>query len=84
MDDDTRDPVAVEWEPYVSCDRLRVIETSCCGAFEWACQGGQYLVLRERPGGGFEEAGRGRYAVARRVWQDLVVEHHARHETSSV
>jgi hypothetical protein len=34
--------------------RIRVTETSCCGAYNWACQGGQFLVLRDTENG-YEE-----------------------------
>ncbi|WP_113699203.1 hypothetical protein [Nonomuraea lactucae] len=67
----------VAWEPHnPRRGRLRVTETSCCGAYEWACQGGQYMVLRKS---GTEEAGRGPYRRARELWEDLVEEHDRGH-----
>ncbi|MER6944313.1 hypothetical protein ABT294_09845 [Nonomuraea sp. NPDC000554] len=65
----------MRWEPFERLgERLRVTETSCCGEYEWVCQGGQYLVLRhgER---GYEEAGRGTYRQARDLWDELVHRH---------
>ncbi|WP_219527101.1 hypothetical protein [Nonomuraea guangzhouensis] len=66
------------WEPYQRAkgERLRVTETSCCGEYEWACQGGEFLILRYN-GSGYEETGRGRYA-ARKVWEHLVQAHKVR------
>jgi hypothetical protein len=78
----TRHPDDHAWEPYVSHGRVRVIETSCCGAYEWACEGGQYLVLRDDRHGGHQEAGRGRYVDARLVWHELILEHRGRHGTA--
>ena len=81
MGNSTSNP-GVEWEPYVSHGRVRVIETSCCGAYEWASSGGEYLVLRSMEGGGHEEAGRGLYMNARLVWNELVIEHRRGHQGS--
>jgi hypothetical protein len=78
----TRHPDDHAWEPYVSHGRERVIQTSCCGAYEWVCAGGQYLVLRAVKSGGHEEAGRGLYADARQVWDELIMEHRGRHGTA--
>lgn len=68
------------WEPFQSdrCERSRATETSCCGTFEWVCQGGQFLILRhgER---GYEEAGRGIYRDARAVWDELIRAHSLGH-----
>jgi hypothetical protein len=64
------------WEPF-DADRsahVRISETSCCGAFEWVCQGGQFMVLRHTERG-YEETGRGIYPQARRVWTALVDAH---------
>lgn len=71
MDDSSAWPA---WEPYERRERIRITETSCCGAFEWACQGGLYFILRttER---GTEEAARGLYRQARNVWESLVLAH---------
>ncbi|MER6947078.1 hypothetical protein ABT294_23875 [Nonomuraea sp. NPDC000554] len=72
----------MKWERFKrQGERLRVTETSCCGEYEWACQGGLFLVLRhgER---GYEEAGRGTYRQARGVWDDLVLAH--RHRNAQV
>ncbi len=68
------------WEPYQSWgNRLRVTETSCCGKYEWACQGGLFLILRHSVIGGYEEAGRGRYREARALWDELIHEHDQKH-----
>lgn len=71
------------WEPFQSkrSDRIRVKETSCCGAYEWVCQGGLFLVLRHT-GRGYEETGRGLYRQARAVWDDLVLAHARSHSPS--
>jgi hypothetical protein len=63
-----------EWAPYFSRGPLRVRETSCCGIYEWASEGGQYFVLR-RTGDDYEESGRGRYGEARPVWARLLSDH---------
>lgn len=38
----------ISWERFDTsrCQRVRIGETSCCGAYEWVCQGGEFLVLR--------------------------------------
>lgn len=65
----------IRWEPHRPHTAVtRVVETSCCGALEWCSEGGRYLVLR-RGEHSQEEAGRGRYPQARRVWAALVAEH---------
>lgn len=66
----------ISWERFDTsrCQRVRVGETSCCGAYEWVCQGGEFLVLRPAEHG-YEETGRGRYSQARLVWIALVDEH---------
>lgn len=65
-------PPQIEWEPHrPRSTRVRVIETSCCGLYEWCGEGGQYYVLR-RTADGHEEAGRGLYREAREVWTALV------------
>jgi hypothetical protein len=76
------DPPDHEWEPYLRPpkDRLRITETSCCGAFEWACQGGQYLILRRTSTGRYEETARGLYQRARRVWHLLLALHEDEHQ----
>jgi hypothetical protein len=64
------------WKPYVPrCPRLHVRETSCCGEYELAAEGGQYLVLRPSADGGHEETARGLYAHASRVWNTLASQH---------
>ncbi|GAA2220604.1 hypothetical protein GCM10009850_122480 [Nonomuraea monospora] len=70
------EPPVPRWEPYLRPrrDHLRIIETSCCGVYEWAGQGGQFLILRAAESEGHEETGRGRYKHARRVWMRLIVE----------
>lgn len=64
----------LRWEPYLRPrkDHIRVTETSCCGVYEWASQGGQFLILRAVKSGGYEEAGRGRYKDARELWLMLI------------
>lgn len=71
-----------EWEPYLRPpkDRIRITETSCCGAYEWACQGGQFLTLRRTPTGQYEETARGLYRHARPVWQALLILHEDEHK----
>jgi hypothetical protein len=59
-----------------------VTETSCCGEYEWASEAGQYFVLREARDGGYEEIGRGLYANARRVWNELISAHRHRRRAS--
>ncbi|NBE95518.1 hypothetical protein FE391_20735 [Nonomuraea sp. KC401] len=77
------EPPPVQWEPYRRRprDRIRITETSCCGAYEWAAQGGLFLILRPtaRPGR-YEEAGRGLYRQARMVWEALLTYHERRHQ----
>ncbi|MET8862280.1 hypothetical protein ABZW11_04895 [Nonomuraea sp. NPDC004580] len=82
MDEHTRDAAGVEWQPYVPYGPARIMETSCCGVYEWVCEGGQFLVLR-KGAAGLQESGRGRYAVARKVWTDLVLAHRARHRADN-
>lgn len=65
-------------------DRLRITETSCCGAYEWACQGGQFLILRAKDIKGFEETGRGLHKQARLVWDALVAEHENEHDRKNM
>ncbi|WP_219505282.1 hypothetical protein [Nonomuraea ceibae] len=74
----------IEWEIYrrPETEPIRIADTSCCGAYEFASQGGQYLVLRRRPGGGYEEAGRGLHRQAQAVWDLLVTEHSGSHRRS--
>lgn len=66
------------WEPHTARAPTRVTETSCCAAYEWCCEGGQFFILRSSANG-YEETGRGRYAVARAVWDALVREHKTNH-----
>lgn len=59
------DRVTWRWERYQpNGARLRVYEKSPIG-YEWCSEGGLFFVLRHN---GHEEAGRGLYAAARRVW----------------
>lgn len=69
------------WEPYArpARDRIRVIETSCCGAYEWACQGGQFLILRRTESEQYEETARGVFRQARQAWQALLIRHEEEH-----
>ncbi|WP_285776734.1 hypothetical protein [Microtetraspora sp. NBRC 13810] len=53
------------------------MDTSCCGEYEWCCEGGQFLVLR-RNGERYEETARGLYAKARPVWEHLIGGHRHR------
>lgn len=77
----TRHPDDCAWEPHVPRAVTRVLQTSCCGEYEWCCEGGMYLVLRGDRDGGHQEAGRsGLYAAAREVWDELVLEHKGRHQ----
>ncbi|MDR8410964.1 hypothetical protein MTP10_19785 [Nonomuraea sp. 3-1Str] len=79
----------IVWEPHIPRGRTRITETCCCAAYEWAAEGGSFLVLRRaarlkderRPvQPRYEEAGRGRYAAARAVWAQLVEQHRRNHE----
>ncbi len=64
------------WEPLdESRGQVRVSETSCCGAYEFVCQGGEFLVVRHNEDGEYEETGRGRHVKAFPVWCALVAEH---------
>lgn len=76
------DAPVLRWEPYLRprTDHIRITETSCCGVYEWADQGGQFLVLRAAPIEGYEEAGRGRYKHAREIWMLLIAEFEKEHE----
>jgi len=68
------------WEPYQRPrDRIRITETSCCGAYEWACQGGEFLILRAKRPKGYEETGRGLNQQARSIWVALLAEHAKEH-----
>lgn len=73
----------VRWEPYQRSpkDHIRITETSCCAAYEWAAQGGQFLILRPtlKPGR-YEETARGRYRQAREVWSALLAFHDLHHQ----
>lgn len=70
------------WEPYLRPrgDHIRIKETSCCGVYEWASQGGQFFVLRAAYPEGYEEAGRGCYKQAREVWVMLIADFKKRHK----
>ncbi|MGP3935983.1 hypothetical protein [Nonomuraea sp. KM88] len=77
------EPPQVRWEPYQGPSRgkARITETSCCGAYEWAAQGGHFLVLRptSKPGR-YEETARGLYRQAREVWAAHLTFHALRHQ----
>ncbi|NRQ40063.1 hypothetical protein HII36_50805 [Nonomuraea sp. NN258] len=67
--------MTIKWEPHhARGSQTRVHETSCCGAYEWCAEGGQYFVLRH-VAGRWEETGRGVYAAARQVWDHLLARH---------
>ncbi|MEV4287319.1 hypothetical protein AB0K40_17580 [Nonomuraea bangladeshensis] len=74
-------PAAIVWRPHVprSPRPIRVYGHSCCRAYEWCCEAGQFFVLREGEHGRLEEAGRGVYAKARQVWDELLAEHARTH-----
>ncbi|MET8000587.1 hypothetical protein [Nonomuraea glycinis] len=63
-----------EWEPYIEYGTLRVRETSCCGEYEWCCEGGLFLVLR-RNVDDYEATDRGHYAQVRPIWEALIRNH---------
>jgi hypothetical protein len=66
----------MHWQTYEPrADRPRVRQTSCCGAYELASEGGQYFVLRPAEGGRYEETGRGLYAHAAAVYAQLASQH---------
>ncbi|MEU7838669.1 hypothetical protein [Nonomuraea sp. NPDC049129] len=76
------EPPPVLWEPYQRPprDRIRITETSCCGAYEWAAQGGHFLILRPAQElGRYEETARGLYRRAREVWAELLIFHNLQH-----
>ncbi|MFG1709259.1 hypothetical protein ACFLIM_39315 [Nonomuraea sp. M3C6] len=66
-----------DWEPHIPrAPRLRVDETSCCGEYELASEGGEYFVLRwTGDGEKQEETARGVFARAYAVWHDLAAGH---------
>ncbi|WP_113699569.1 hypothetical protein [Nonomuraea lactucae] len=71
------------WVPFQRHNDLyRVKVTSCCCQYELVSQGGQYLILRPAPGGGYEETARGIYRATIGVWDRLIIEHagHHRHQ----
>ncbi|MGI5293032.1 hypothetical protein ACQEVF_58325 [Nonomuraea polychroma] len=69
-----------EWEPYKpSGAKLRSSHTSCCGQYEWACEGGLFLVLRRSSNGRYEETGRGVHNQAIAVYIALVEQHNRDH-----
>jgi hypothetical protein len=79
----TRHPDDHAWETHVPRAITRVLQTSCCGEYEWCCEGGMYVVLRGDRSGGHQETGRsGLYAEARGIWDELVMEHRGRHGTA--
>lgn len=80
------DGTVPRWERYArpARDRIRITETSCCGAYEWACQGGQFLILRARRSGGYEETGRGIYRQARPIWILLITAHEDEHRRDAM
>jgi hypothetical protein len=76
----TRHPDDCVWEPHIPRAVTRVLQTSCCGEYEWCCEGGLFVVLRSDRQGGHQETGRDSlYAPARAVWDELVMEHRGRH-----
>ncbi|GAA2214149.1 hypothetical protein GCM10009850_096130 [Nonomuraea monospora] len=73
----------MRWEPYQRPpkDCIRITETSCCAAYEWAAQGGHFLILRPTyEPGRYEETARGRSRQAREVWAALLAAHDLRHQ----
>ncbi|MBF8191591.1 hypothetical protein ITP53_39045 [Nonomuraea sp. K274] len=73
----------VRWEPYQRPpkDHIRITETSCCAAYEWAAQGGHFLILRPAQEEGlYEETARGRYRQARQLWEELLTAHDLKHQ----
>lgn len=66
------------WVPYHRRDSVRISETSCCGIYEWASQGGIFFVLK-RTSDGYLETARGRYRFARQEWMRLLEEHREAH-----
>ncbi|SEH02394.1 hypothetical protein SAMN05444920_12652 [Nonomuraea solani] len=68
-----------EWAPHrPSGGTLRVSHTSCCGRYEWGCEGGSFFVLRSTADG-YQETGRGRYRRALDVYIALAEAHNAEH-----
>ncbi|GAA1681064.1 hypothetical protein GCM10009733_092250 [Nonomuraea maheshkhaliensis] len=76
---DPPEPV-FEWVPYTPIgSALRITHTSCCGRYEFACEGGRFFVLRPVAGGSYEETGRGLYRHALTIYTALVEHHRAEH-----
>ncbi|MEU4576868.1 hypothetical protein [Nonomuraea sp. NPDC023979] len=66
------------WIPFVPAGTVRIRETSCCGIYEWASQGGLFFVL-QRTADGLLETARGQYRFARQKWDHLLEEHRKTH-----
>jgi hypothetical protein len=63
------------WEPHIwQGTRLRIHDTSCCGEYQLASEGGEFFVRRQA-GNEYEETARGRYGRAVTAWLDLSAEH---------
>ncbi|MGI5286657.1 hypothetical protein ACQEVF_25415 [Nonomuraea polychroma] len=72
-----------DWSPWhPRAARLRVHQTSCCGEYELAAEGGQYFVLRQAEGGSYVETARGAYAHAAQTYVDLTAQHRCRRRAS--
>ncbi|MFG3440011.1 hypothetical protein ACGF0J_22410 [Nonomuraea sp. NPDC047897] len=75
----------LEWAPFVRQDEpYRIRATSCCGHFELASQGGQYLILRPAEGGGYDETARGTYSRTYVVWDTLVAAAHGSQPSTGI
>ncbi|MEQ4723748.1 hypothetical protein [Nonomuraea sp. B19D2] len=74
------------WEPYTSGRGavLRVRDTSCCGVYDLASEGGQYLILRKDGKEGYEETARGVHANAVAAYIALVQKHLQTHKGASL
>lgn len=66
------------WVPFEPVGTVRIRETSCCGIYEWASQGGIFFVLQRTVDGSLE-IGRGQYRFARQEWDRLLQEHRQTH-----
>ncbi|TDC11384.1 hypothetical protein E1267_00055 [Nonomuraea longispora] len=71
------------WESHTPRgSRLRIHETSCCGEYELASEGGEYFVLRWTKNSAYEETSRGIYGRAAQAWRALAEAHVCSRRTS--
>ncbi|NUW33415.1 hypothetical protein HTZ77_18550 [Nonomuraea sp. SMC257] len=62
----------LNWEPYRPHGaRLRVLRTMPGGEYEFCGEGGRYFILHRDRRGRYEEAGRGLYRQAWKLWLSI-------------